>query len=46
MCFNSCSYAKFNPLEGEGSCTLPSDKTCPMDEVETTEEEEGEPCEK
>ncbi len=38
MCYNTCNHAKFNPLEGEGSCSLPSNKTCPMDEEETTEE--------
>lgn len=42
MCFNQCNNFKFSPLEGEGSCTLPSDADCPMDEEETTEEEEEE----
>lgn len=40
MCYNNCNNAKFNPVEGEGSCSLPEDEICPMDEEETTEEEE------
>ena len=46
MCFNSCESFKFSPLEGEGECTLPKDADCSMDEEETTEEGEGESCEK
>ena len=42
MCFDSCNNFKFNPLEGDGSCTLPKDGNCPMEEEETTEEGEGE----
>ena len=42
MCYNSCSYFSFNPMVGDGKCTLPKAEVCPMDEEETTEEEEGE----
>ncbi len=41
MCFNSCEFLNFNPNPGEDKCKLPSDGDCPMDEEETTEEEEG-----
>ncbi len=46
VCYNSCSHFSFNPMTGEDKCTLKKGETCPMDEEETTDEEEGEPCEK
>lgn len=42
MCYNSCQYFHFNPMTGDDKCTLPKGEDCPMDEEETTEEEEGE----
>ena len=46
MCYNTCTSFNFNPMTGEDKCKLKKGTTCPMDEEETTEEEEGEPCEK
>ena len=45
MCYNSCSYFFFNPMDGTDKCTLPKDVQCPMDDPldeEETEDEEPE----
>ena len=42
MCYNSCSFFKFNPMTGDDSCSLPKDDLCPDEEDEMEEDYEEE----
>lgn len=33
MCYNDCEFFKFNPLEGDGRCTLFKKSICPSEKI-------------